>query len=447
MKLRLTFRGAVLALLALVLMLLPPAYGAVPYDSPLASYTKTVYPNGLTLIVKEVHSAPIAAVDVWVGAGAKNETPEESGISHFFEHMLFKGTERRKAGEIAKAIEAVGGYLNAATSLDTTHYYVVVPSQYLDLALDVEADAIMNSTFDPAEIDRERQVILEEGNLKEDNPRQKLGWEAYRAVFAGTPYAKDVLGTAESLAGLTREKFREYHRRYYRPNNMVVAVAGDVDTGAVIRRVGQLFRDFQPQPVPPPAKVTVPVLREVREITITKPVEQTYLYFGFPGPGGASRDLPALEVLGVILGDGKTSRLYRELRDERQLVNEVAAGYQSYQGVGMLAIYAQTKQGDQMEIRRIVTGVLQKIIRQGVTAEELRRAKAKFRSYVAYASESVADIAGILGEAELAGDAGDVARELAAIEKVSSADLRRVARRYLNPAGYVFAVLQPEVKP
>ncbi len=446
MKLR-WMRRPLLALLGLALMLLPPAYGAVPYDSPLASYSKTVYPNGLTLVVKEIHSAPIVAVDIWVGTGAKNETPQEAGISHFFEHMLFKGTARRPAGEIARAIEATGGYLNAATSLDTTHYYVVVPSRDLELALDVEADAIMNSAFDPAEIERERQVILEEGRLKEDNPRQKLGWVAYQAVFAGTPYAKDVLGSAESLAGFTQATFREYHRRYYRPNNIVVAVAGDVDAAAVTRRVGELFRDFRPQAVPAPARVKPPVFQTVREIRLTKAVEQTYLYFGFPGPGGPNRDLPALEVLGVILGDGKTSRLYRELREERQLVNEVGAGYQSFEAIGMMGIYAQTKQGDPAAIRQTVADVIRRLRDEQVTPAELERAKMKFRSYVAHASESARDIAGILGRAELAGDAGDVAREVEAIAKVSAADLRRVARRYLNPAGYVFAVLGPEVKP
>jgi zinc protease len=438
-------RLTLLLLAAVVIATALSPLWAAPADTPLAVYTKKVYPNGLTLIVKEIEGAPIAAVDIWVGVGARDETAAESGIAHFFEHMLFKGTAQRKPGEIARAVESVGGYLNAATSLDTTHYYVAVPSEHWELALEVEADAIMNSSFDPAEIERERQVILEEISLKEDNPRRKLGWLAYQEAFAGTPYAKDVTGTAESLGQLKREQFLEFHRRFYRPNNMVVSVAGAVDAAKVEERVGELFKEFQPAPLPKTTRFKIPRLKAVKRLEQPMAVGQRYLYFGFPGPGASSRDLPALETLGVILGDGRLSRLHRELREERQLVNEVGAGYQSYQEIGMLAVYAQTQTGDPEQIREAVETALARLRRDGPAPEELAWAKARIQSYLAFASESATDIAGILGQAELLGDAGDVTRELAAIERLTPSDLRRAARKYLNPGGYVLAVVQPEV--
>ncbi|HHY46843.1 MAG TPA: insulinase family protein [Firmicutes bacterium] len=417
---------------------------AVRPDSPLIPYTKVVLDNGLTVVVKEVHSAPIVAVDIWVATGAKNEDPKDSGISHFFEHMLFKGTERRKVGEIAKAIQSVGGYLNAMTSLDTTHYFVVVPSEYIDLALDVEADAIMNSTFDPAEIERERNVILEERRLVEDNPQSKLGWMVYQAVFAGTPYANDVLGTPETLANISRETFLRYHEKYYVPNNMVVVVVGDVDTWQVIQQVKKLFSGFKPREVPPLPAFQVPGLKEIKRVEAEKQVDQTYLYFGFPGPSKTAKDSAALTVLGAILGGGRSSRLYQDLRENKKLVNTVAAGHQAYQDIGMFVVYAQTKDTGVSTLEEEVRSAIRRIRNEGVTEEELSRAKAMARSSFAFASESNAAIASILGEFEVSGSAEDATEYEARIQEVTKEDVLRVAREYLNPDGYVLAVVRPQ---
>ncbi|MDP4164856.1 MAG: pitrilysin family protein, partial [Bacillota bacterium] len=271
-------------------IMLPSAQGAsTGADSPLGPFTRIKMENGLTLIVKEVHSAPIAAVDIWIGTGAKNETPEIAGLSHFFEHMLFKGTAKRKVGEIAQEIKAVGGYQNAETSLDTTHYFVVVPSKEVSLALDVEADAVMNSSFDPHEIDKERQVILEEKRLKEDSPQGKLGLMAYQTVFKGTPYANDVLGTSETLSNINHDIFVRYFHQHYIPGNIVVVVVGDVDTAQIVNQAQSLFKDFKGQANAQAdrqsSEIKVPKLREITRINAKMQVDQTYLYLGFPGPG------------------------------------------------------------------------------------------------------------------------------------------------------------------
>lgn len=420
-----------------------PAFGVRP-GSPLIPYTKVVLENGLTVVVKEVHSAPIAAVDIWVGTGAKNEDPADSGISHFFEHMLFKGTEKRKVGQIAREIESMGGYLNAMTSLDTTHYFVVVPSEEIDFALDVQADAIMNSTFDPTEIERERKVILEERSLQEDNPQSKLGWMAYQKVFAGTPYANDVLGTVESLNSINRDTFLKYHQKYYVPNNMAVIVVGDVDTQKVISKVRSLFRDFKPREIEPVAHFEIPRLKEIQRVEAEKHVDQTYLYFGFPGPSKTAKDTPALTVLGVILGGGRSSRLYQSLREDKKLVNAVSAGYQPLQDIGMFAIYMQTKDTDISTLEEEVRRELKSIRDKGVTPEELSRAKAIVRSSFAFASETNAGIASLLGEFEVSGSAEDATEYEARIQQVTAQDVQRVAREYLDPAGYVLSIVKPQ---
>jgi zinc protease len=413
-------------------------------SSVLLPYTKTVLANGLTVVVKEVHATPLVAVDIWVRAGACNETPDEAGISHFFEHMLFKGTKKRAVGEIARELRAVGGYSNAATSLDYTHYYVVVPSEQLALALEVETDAIRNSVFDPAEIERERQVILEEMSLKQDNPARRLGWLAYRQIFKGTPYAKDVIGTPESLAGLRRETFLKYHRDYYIPNNMVVAVVGDVETAAVIRQLTKLMADFKPGNLPAVPEVSPPQLESVVRLTEKMPVDQNYFYLGFPGSGLRGEDTPALTVLSVILGGGQGSRLYQELREKRQLVNTVEAGYQTYQQVGMLAIYAEAKQLTPSEFESEVTEMINNLIEHGVTNAELSRAKAMIYSERAVAAETDVEIAALIGEYEIGGNFEDAIRFEAALQRVSKEEVQRVAKLYLTPNAFVAAAVQPE---
>lgn len=447
------YLGLVLAFIVFFgLVILPPVRGEAPgTDGPLGSFTRITMENGLTLIVKEVHSAPIAAVDIWVGTGAKNETPEITGLSHFFEHMLFKGTAKRKVGEIAREIKGVGGYQNAQTSLDTTHYYVVVPSKEIGLALDVQADAIMNSSFDPQEIEKERQVILEEKRLKEDNPQGKLGLLAYQAVFKGTPYANDVLGNAETLAKINHDTFMNYYRQYYIPSNIAVVVVGDVDTRQIIDQAKSLFKDFQnngkAQASKKASKLKILKLGKITRIDATMQVDQTYLYFGFPGPGMNDPDEAALSVLGVILGGGGGSRFHQELVEKEDLVNEIGAGYQSYQNIGMFVIYAQMQKGTTTALESEVQKMISQIIKNGVSGEELSRAKAIVRSQIAYAVESNADIASILGEYQVGGDASNAAASIGEIQKVTAKDVQRVARKYLNPQAYVLATVRPlEVK-
>jgi zinc protease len=416
---------------------------AIRKDSSLTPYTKTVFDNGLTVVVKEVHSAPIVAVDIWVGAGARNEPPELAGISHFIEHMLFKGTKKRKVGEISKAIQSVGGYLNAATSLDYTHYYVAVPSEYSKMALEVESDAILNSVFEPREIERERKVILEEMSLKHDDPMRNIGWLTCQNVFKGTPYGNDVLGTPETLASFTRETFIKYHRKYYVPNNMVVTVVGDINTDTVIRQLKELFKKAKPAELQGVPEFEIPVLSQVNQVQATMQVDQNYFYLGFPAPSQYSGDAPALTVLSVILGGGQSSRLYRDLREEKKLVNTVSAGYQAYHQIGMFAIYAQAQKLDPAEFQQEINRTLKELIEQGVTQAELTRAKSILRSQLAYATETDVDIAALLGEYELNGSAEDALVFEEALQNVTKEDIRRVAGKYLDPTGYVMTVVRP----
>ncbi|HEX2954405.1 MAG TPA: pitrilysin family protein [Bacillota bacterium] len=432
--------------LCLLLLIVQTAFGAKG-SSVLLPYTKVKLENGLTLIVKEVHTSPIAAIDIWVATGAKNDPQDEAGISHFFEHMLFKGTTQRKVGEISKTINAVGGYLNAATSLDTTHYYIVVPSDQAALALDVQADAIMHSAFDANEIDKERQVILEEKRLKDDNPQARLGFMAYQAIFKGTPYEHDVLGTSSSLANINHEAFLKYHRKYYRPNHMVAVVVGDVDTQKVINQVRSAFADFKPGNNESEPPVQLPDLNGPTKIEAAMAVDQTYLLYAYPAPKLNDPDEAALSVLAVILGDGKGSLFHQKILEEKQLVTEIESGYQTFRQVGLFGIYARTQSTPVEKITDEINNILAEIFRKGLSNQELSRAKALIKSEIAYATESDANIAAIIGEYEVNGEVEDIDRYMAALDKVNAEDLKRVAKKYLLPDQAVITIVKPmEVK-
>ncbi len=439
----------ILFLLAILILIIGPAFSDAAdlsnFKQMLYPYTKTVLENGLTLIVKETHTSPITAIDVWVGTGSKNEPPELAGISHFLEHMLFKGTSSRPVGKIAKEIKGVGGYLGGSTTLDKTHYYIVVPSEYTDLALEIESDVLKNSIFDPVEINKERKVILEEWRLKQDQPQGSLYMSFYRTVFAGTPYANDVLGTAETLNRINRDHLLDYFHTYYQPENIVLTVTGDVDSLKVINKVKELFGDLKSQkPLTLQPSFVMPKLKGVKRIALQKTVDQQYLLVGFQLPKLTIEESAALTLLEIILGDGRSSRLYQELRETKKLVISIGAGFDSYDAIGMFVISAQTKDQPLSLVEKEIKSVIDRLLKNGVTNEELNRAKAKIESELAYRMESNANIAAFLGLNELYGDLDDVVAELNAISKVTNDDLRKVARKYLNLKGYVFASVQPE---
>lgn len=439
---------SLLLTIILLLIIFPTFSSAAAINNlkqTLYPYTKTVLENGLTLIVKEAHTAQITAIDVWVGAGSKNELPEFAGISHFLEHMLFKGTPSRPVGQIAKEIEGIGGYLGGSTTLDKTHYYIVVPSKYTNLALEVEADVLKNSSFDPVEIDQERKVILEEWRLKQDQPQGILYWHFYQTVFAGAPYANDVLGTAETLDRINRDHLLDYFHTYYQPENIVLTVTGDVDSAEVIRLVKELFKDFKSQkPIQDQPSVVIPKLKQVKRIVLQKPVDQQYLLFGFPLPKLTTEESAAFTLLEIILGNGRSCRLYQELRESKKLVSSIEAWFDTYGEMGMFVISAQTKDQPLSSVEKEIKSIIGRLLKNGVSNEELDRAKAILESELAYGMESNANIAAFLGVNELYGDLDDLLQELDLISKMTIEDIHSVARKHLNLKGYVFASVQPE---
>ena len=397
--------------------------------------SKTVLANGLTVIVKENHSSPIVAIDIWVNAGTINETDENNGISHFFEHMLFKGTDKRSVGQIDREIDSMGGRNNAATSWDFTHYNVIIGSRFFERALEIQADAIMNSSFDPGEIKKELKVIFEEMTQREDRPSSLAYDQMRKLVYHVHPYKRDVLGPKETLEKFTRDTFLDYYHKYYIPNNMAIVIVGDVDTKHAVESVSKAFAGFIPRELPPDSYEPEPPQLKRRETVVEKELEQTYLVMGWRAPSIRElEDSIVFDVMVAILSDGRSSRLYRHIKEEKQLASSIGAFYLTQKGPSLLVVSSQLKRGDLDKVKVEVVKELLDIMYSPVSKEELEKVKTLIKTQVAFSRETNINQANSLGYNQII--AGDYTYSLTytdEVEKVTKEDIMRVARKYLVP--------------
>ena len=286
---------------------------------------KTILDNGLTVLVKEMPGNRVATVQIWVKAGSVYENTEEAGITHFIEHMIFKGTETRGPGELAGAIEGVGGRVNAYTSYENTVYHATLSAVHWEMAFEVLADAVMHSVFDPFELEREKKVVLEELSMRYDRPNIRLFHDLMATSYTRHPYRLPVIGNEEAINNYSYDKLVEYIDKHYYPQNLTVVVAGDVNSQDVIAKVNDIMGS-QPRGDSETASLPAePVQDEARFFTIKADIMQPQMALAIPISKFDSPDTPVLDVLAQIAGHGETSRLYRTLRDEKQLVYGVNA--------------------------------------------------------------------------------------------------------------------------
>ena len=414
--------------------------------SPLAPFTKARLPNGLRVIVKEVHTTPIVAVYFWCGVGSVDEPPELGGISHFFEHMFFKGTEKRTVGQMDAEIKALGGYNNAFTSREYTAYYVVVPSEHFATAFDILYDAMRHSIFAPEEIKKERKVVKEEINRKEDTPGQKLFDLFTERLFAGTPYAQPVLGTDETLDGIHREDFLSYLRNYYGSHNTTVVVVGDVMTGPVLDAVETATRDWR---APENGELRRPEFHftpqdTIRQHIVPKDANQEYWLMGFPNAGWEDPELMyTLDVASTMLGGGKSSRLYQRLVEREGLVASVSAWIWPLVRVGVFGIDAEFPPENHERVAAIVLEEVGRLGTEPIGADELKKAKTQLITQDAYGNETNSSIARTLGRYETIRTAEEALDYTAKIDAVTAYGIQRAVRDHLRLDAYTACAIVP----
>jgi zinc protease len=399
--------------------------------------------NGLTILVREDRSAPVVAIVTHVRAGYFNEPDRLVGISHVLEHMYFKGTERLSAGEIARATKAAGGYLNAGTIYDHTSYYTVLPSSALETGLAIQADALLNSQIDEDELRRELLVIIQEAKRKLDNPNAVATETLYEELFEVHPIRRWRIGTEEGLSRLTRQDVWEYYRSLYRPSNITLVVAGDVDPEATFDLIERHYGAMPAGEVVSEPTPVEPERRGLRFRELAGDITQTYQAWGWQTPGSLHPDTPALDLLSTILGQGRASRLFRGVRE-----TGVASGVGAYNytptEIGVFGVSAELVPADSRAALEATARVLAAAQRQPVAEAELERARNILEARLLRRLETAEGQANLLAEWQALGGWRLAEEYLDRIFALTPSDLHRVANEYLALERATVLVYRPE---
>ncbi|WP_308115152.1 MULTISPECIES: pitrilysin family protein [unclassified Rhodococcus (in: high G+C Gram-positive bacteria)] len=396
---------------------------------------RTTLPGGLRVVTEFVPGVRSASVGVWVGVGSRDEQPSVAGAAHFLEHLLFKSTPTRTALDIAQVMDGVGGELNAFTSKESTCFYAHVLDDDLPLAIDLVSDVVLRGRCRTADVDIERQVVLEEISMRDDDPEDLLGDLFLEAMFGDHPIGRPVIGTVESIEDMTRAQIRSFHVRRYTPDRMVVAVAGNVDHKHVVSLVRRAFAGMLARGVKPaPRREGSIRLRSKPDLRFEKrDSEQAHLSLGVRAFGRHEGHRWALSVLNAAVGGGLSSRLFQEIREERGLAYSVYSSVDTFSDSGAFSVYAGCQPENLSEVTTVIREVLADVAAEGITEDECARAKGSLRGGLVLGLEDSGSRMNRIGRSELNyGNHRDVSHTLARIDAVTVDEVRDVAQVLLT---------------
>jgi zinc protease len=397
--------------------------------------------NGLTVVLQPHDGAEVAAVQLWVRAGARDEGPDEAGLSHFIEHLLFKGTPSRGPGVIDETISGMGGEMNAATSQDWTYFHVVLPAARLVTALDVLADAAQHALFDPVEVERERHVVLEEIRRAEDTPSAALWRVLARRHYGEHAYGRPVLGSAESIGGVPGGAIVDYYRRFYVPNNATVVVSGSVPAAECLDAVRGAFGAWTPRPLPPRPRRAPESLDAPRRVEESRTLHQTYLGLAWSAPVPPDGDVYALDLVTAVLGQGRASRLVQSVRERLGLVSGIGSSFYLQHDSGMIAVMARSSTARYREVEAAVLAEVERLGRDLVSEEEHARAMTAIEAEHAFGRETAEGAAYALGMADAVWTLEFEMGYLDAVRGVTRDAMREAVRRHLRPDRFTGAAI------
>jgi predicted Zn-dependent peptidase len=411
--------------------------------------TRTVLPGGLRVITEQVPGVRSAAVGMWVGVGSRDESPTVAGSAHFLEHLLFKGTRKRTVAQIAEEIDAVGGELNAFTAKEHTCFYVHALDADLPLAIDLVADVVFFATMAQDDFELERGVVLEEIAMRDDDPEDLLQEAFSTAMMGDHPLGRSVLGTEESITGLSRTALRGFYRRRYQPHRMVLAVAGNVTHKDVVRLARKALGERlvgDEAPIPPRAGRLRPARPAALQLR-TDDTEQAHLMLGVRALDRHDDRRFTLGVLNAALGGGMSSRLFQEVRERRGLAYQVYSAIGSYADTGMLSVYAGAQPDRLGDVAGVLRAVLDDVATNGLSDAEVARGKGQLRGGLVLGLEDSGSRMSRIGKGELNyADHLTVAATLARIDSVSTQDVADLATELLRRP-FATAVVGPYAHP
>jgi len=400
------------------------------------SVKRSVHASGLRIVTEEVPSVRSAAVGIWVNVGSRDEAPATAGASHFLEHLLFKGTTSRAALEISSSIESVGGEMNAFTSKEYTCFYARVIDTDLPMAIDVVSDLITSSVVSALDVDAERKVVLEEIAMRDDDPSDLVHDLFSDTYYGDTPIGRPILGTIDSINAMSRNTVFNYYKKKYLPQDLVVAVAGNIKHKRVVAMVEQaLSRDnFLDVMAAPVIRPNTPIKNSKQQSVglMYKKSEQAHMFYGMEAVARADERRFAMGVLSAALGGGMSSRLFQEIREKRGLAYSVYSYAQQFAGSGLIGFYAGCNPAKAVEVVEIIRSVLSDVAENGMTHEEIDRAKGAVRGSLVLSQEDTGSRMSRIGKNEIVyGQVMDFDYILTSIDRVNAQDIGEIASEFL----------------
>jgi zinc protease len=415
-------------------------------SSPATPVQEFVLDNGLKVLLLEDHKSPVVTFQVWYRVGSRNEKDGKSGLSHFLEHMMFKGSKKIKPEEYSRIIAKNGGRSNAFTTSDVTVYYATMSRDKIGIEIDLEADRMANALLGETYFEPEKKVIQEERRLRtEDKPVSALGEVAGAVAYMVHPYRRPVIGWMEDIQNLTRQELVDHYKLYYAPNNAFIVMAGDFSTAETLPKIRAAFGNIPRGSEAPKVRAEEPPQKGERRVTLKKEAELPFVLMYYHTPNLKSPDNYALDVLSVVLAGGRSSRLYHDLVYQKRLARSVDADYNGLSiDPSVFSMTAQLMPGkDPAEIEREIDSLLEPLKSDLISDRELQKAKNQIESAFVYAQDSIFGQAMKIGYYEAVGDWRLLDRYLDGIRKVTPQDIQRVAQEYLNRDRRTVGVLIP----
>lgn len=400
--------------------------------------------DGQTVIIKQVKNNPIVTIDTWIKTGSINENERNNGVSHFLEHLFFKGTESHPPGDFDKILESKGAETNAATSKDFTHYYVTIPSKYFDLAMDLHADMLLHPLIPRKELEKERKVVMEEIAKDANNPNEKVYDNLNSMLYTTHPYKRKVLGTNEIIGKISREEILDYYNTHYAPQNMITIIIGDVDIQHALDKVKEDFKTA-------PRKIVKNINKPEKQLSSKstkvdyQPVQGGYLLIGYRGANAFNSDTYALDVLATILGEGRSSILYQTIKEQKQLAYSISANNATFREDGIFTINANFTPDNVDKLQKAIFEEIAKVQKEGVTPQQLKLAQNVIERDTYFARESIENISSEIGYTTVLTDNPKYYDEyLDNIKKVTANDVKKAANIYLDENKSAVSIVLPD---
>ncbi len=433
------------ALIAFLLLFTAALYAG---ENPRIEFTEFTLDNGLHVILNEDNTTPNVVVNIMYHVGAKNENPERTGFAHFFEHLMFEGSKHIGRGEFSEIVEMAGGSLNAYTSFDVTNYFVLLPSNQLELGLWLESERMLHPVIDSIGIATQKSVVTEEMKQTRDNrPYGRILTETIKRAYTVHPYRSDVLGKDEHIRGATEQEIRDFHDMFYVPDNAVLVVTGDINIEETKKLVEKYFGDIPrgTQPIRRPLQTEPPRTAEVRD-TVFDNIQLPALIQAYHIPAQGTEDYYAVEMLGAVLSQGQSSRLYRRLVNQEQKAMQISAIPLGLEDPGLNLIFAFPNMGvDIAELEAAVDEELERVRNEMITEEELQKVKNQFENRIVNSNTTIARRAMNLANYHtLYKDADRINTILDNYQRVTREDIWRAAQTYFNEDNRVVLYYMPQ---